>query len=184
MLRLIALTVLLSSPAMAASGPFISLGNTNFIVLLAFILFVGVLLYAGVPGKITAMLDARAAQIKAELDEARALREEAKVILADYERKRKEVQEQADRIVANARTEAVDAAEAAKAELERSIARRIAAAEDRIASAEKDAVRAVRERAVTVAIDVAGEILAKQMTEAKAGASIDAAIAEVGAKLH
>jgi F-type H+-transporting ATPase subunit b len=184
MLRLIALTVLLSSPAMAASGPFISLGNTNFIVLLAFLIFVGVLVYAGVPGKITGMLDARAVQIKAELDEARALREEAKGILASYEKKKKEVQEQADRIVANARSEAVEAAEAAKAELKRSIARRLAAAEDRIASAEKDAVRAVRERAVTVAIDVAGEILAKQMTPKAAGAAIDAAITEVGAKLH
>ena len=184
MLRLIALTVLAASPAMAASGPFISLGNTNFIVLLAFILFVGVLVYAGVPGKITGMLDARAVQIKAELDEARALREEAKGILASYEKKKKEVQEQADRIVANARTEATEAAEAAKAELKRSIARRLAAAEDRIASAEKDAVRAVRERAVTVAIDVGGEILAKQMTAKAAEASIEAAIAEVGAKLH
>lgn len=184
MLRLVALTVLLSSPAMAATGPFISLGNTNFIVLLAFLLFVGVLVYAGVPKMITGMLDARAVQIKTELDEARALREEAKGILASYEKKKKEVQEQADRIVANARTEAMEAAEAAKAELKRSIARRMAAAEDRIASAEKDAVRAVRERAVTVAIDVAGEILAKQMTPAAAGSSIDAAIAEVGAKLH
>lgn len=184
MLRLMGLSVLLASPAMAATGPFISLGNTDFIVLLGFILFVGVLLYAGVPGKITGMLDARAVQIKSELDEARALREEAKGILATYEKKKKEVQEQADRIVANARTEAMEAAEAAKAELKRSIARRMAAAEDRIASAEKDAVRAVRERAVTVAIDVAGEILARQMTPKAAGASIDAAIAEVGAKLH
>lgn len=184
MLRLVALTVLFASPAMAASKPFFSLGNTDFIVLLSFLLFVGILVYAGVPKMVTGMLDARAVQIKAELDEARALREEAKGILASYEKKKKEVQEQADRIVANARTEAVEAAEAAKAELKRSIARRMAAAEDRIASAEKDAVRAVRERAVTVAIDVAGEILAKQMTEAKAGASIDAAIAEVGAKLH
>ncbi len=184
MLRLVALTVLFASPAMAASGPFISLGNTNFIVLLAFLLFVGVLVYAGVPKMITGMLDARAVQIKTELDEARALREEAKGILATYEKKKKEVQEQADRIVANARTEALEAAEAAKAELKRSIARRMAAAEDRIASAEKEAVRAVRERAVTVAIDVAGEILAKQMTPKAAEASIDVAIAEVGAKLH
>lgn len=184
MLRLTVIAALSATPAFAAKGPFISLGNTDFIVLLAFLIFVGILVYFKVPGMVTGMLDARAAQIKAELDEARALREEAKGILASYEKKKKEVQEQADRIVANARAEAMEAAEAAKADLKRSIARRIAAAEDRITSAERDAVRAVRERAVTVAIDVAGEILAKQMTDAKAGASIDAAIAEVGAKLH
>ena len=184
MLRLTLLVAMAAGPAWAAPGAFISLGNTDFIVLLAFLLFLGILLYARVPGKLTGMLDARAVQIKAELDEARALREEAKGILATYERKRKEVQEQADQIVANARAEAIEAAEGAKAELKRSIARRLAAAEDRIASAEKDAVRAVRERAVAVAIEVAGEILARQMTPAAAAASIDAAIGEVGAKLH
>ncbi len=72
---------------MAATGPFFSLGNTNFIVLIAFLLFVGVLLYIRVPGMLTGMLDKRAVQIKADLDEARALREEAKTILASYERK-------------------------------------------------------------------------------------------------
>jgi hypothetical protein len=84
---------------MAATGPFFSLQNTNFVVLIAFIVFVGILVYMKVPAKLTGMLDARAATIKAELDEARALREEAKSILATYERRQKEVQEQADRIV-------------------------------------------------------------------------------------
>ena len=63
------------------------------------------------------MLDARAVQIKADLDEARALREEAKAILASYERKQKEVQEQSERIVASAKEEAMAAAEQAKADL-------------------------------------------------------------------
>lgn len=173
-----------AAPAFAAVGPFFSLGNTNFIVLLSFLIFVGILLKAGVPGRITGMLDARAAQIRSELDEARALREEAKTLLAGYERKKKDVQEQADRIVANARDEAMAAAAEAKAELKRSIARRLAAAEDRIASAEKAAVREVRERAIQVAVAAAGDILAKQATSDRAAASIDAAIAEVGKRLH
>lgn len=103
MKKLSILLTLLASPAMAASGPFFSLHNTNFVVLIAFIAFIGILIYAKVPAKLTGMLDARAASIKAELDEARALREEAKSILATYERRQKEVQEQADRIVSQAR---------------------------------------------------------------------------------
>ena len=82
MKKLSILLALLASPAMAASGPFFSLQNTNFVVLIAFIAFVGILIYMKVPAKLTGMLDARAATIKAELDEARALREEAKSILA------------------------------------------------------------------------------------------------------
>ena len=169
---------------LAASGPFISLQNTNFVVLLAFIAFVGLLIYMKVPGKLTGMLDARAVQIKADLDEARALREEAKTILATYERRQKEVQEQADRIVSNARDEAMAAAAQAKADLQASIVRRLAAATDQIASAEAAAVRQVREQAVAVAVAAAGDMLAKQMTADAAKASIDAAIAQVEAKLH
>jgi F-type H+-transporting ATPase subunit b len=184
MKKLILLASVTATPALAASGPFFSLGNTNFIVLIAFILFVAVLLKFGVPGMLTGMLDKRAEQIKADLDEARALREEAKAVLASYERKKKEVQEQADRIVASAKEEATAAAEQARTDLANSIARRLAAAEDRIASAEAGAVRAVREQAVAIAVAAAGDVLAKQATAETIAASVDAAIAQVGAKMH
>jgi F-type H+-transporting ATPase subunit b len=184
MKKLAAVLALTASPAMAASGPFFSLHNTNFIVSVAFLIFVGILLYAKVPGRIGGMLDGRAAQIKAELDEDRALREEAKALLASYEKKQKEVQEQADQIVAAAKKEAKAAAEQAKADLKTSIARRLAAAEEQIAAAEKGAIREVREKAIAVAVAAAGDVLAKQMTAEGAAASIDAAIAQVEAKLH
>jgi F-type H+-transporting ATPase subunit b len=184
MKRLSLILALGATPAMAASGPFFSLGNTDFIVMVSFLAFIGVLVYAGVPKILTNLLDKRAAQIRSDLDEARALREEAKTILASYERKKKDVQEQADRIVAAAREEAMRAAEEAKLDLGRSIARRLSAAEDRIAAAEKSAVREVRERAVMVAVAAAGDILAKQATAETVGASIDSAIEQVGARLH
>ncbi|WP_112311987.1 F0F1 ATP synthase subunit B [Pseudogemmobacter bohemicus] len=173
-----------ATPAMAASGPFFSLKNTDFIVLIAFLIFVGILFYAGVPGMLGRLLDKRAAGIKAELDEARALREEAKSILASYERKQKEVIEQSDRIVASARDEARAAADRARADLKIAIDRRVKAAEEQIALAEQTAVRQVRERAVAVAVAAAGDLLAKNSSEEWAAASIDDAIAQVDAKLH
>lgn len=184
MKKLILALTLASQPALAATGPFISLNNTDFVVLIAFLVFVGVLVYMGVPGKLTGMLDARAVQIKADLEEARTLREEARTILASYERKQREVQEQSDRIVAGAREEAMAAAKQAKAELKTAIARRLAAAQDQIASAEASALRQVRERAVAVAVAVAGDVLAKQMTAETQATSIDDAIAQVEARLH
>ncbi|SEQ12982.1 F0F1 ATP synthase subunit B [Thalassovita taeanensis] len=179
---LIALTA--ASPAFAASGPFVSLHNTNFVVLLAFILFIGVLFYFKVPGLLGGMLDTRAAGIKSELDEARVLREEAQTILVSYERKQQEVQDQADRIVAHAREEAALIAEQTKADLEKSIARRLAGAQDQITSAEASAVREVRDSAIAIAISAANDVIAKQMTAAEGNKLIDAAIAEVDAKLH
>ena len=184
MKRLSLALLLLASPALAATGPFFSLGNTDFVVLLGFLAFVGLLVYFKVPGRLTAMLDARAVAIKADLDEARALREEAKSILATYERRQKEVQEQADRIVSSAKEEALAAADQAKADIKASIARRLAAATDQIASAEASAIRQVREQAVNVAIAAAGDVLARQMTADAATASIDDAIAQVEARMH
>ena len=178
------LFALAASPAFAASGPFVSLRNTDFVVLLAFILFILVLLYFKVPSTIGSMLDGRAASIKADLDEAKALREEAQSLLASYERKQKEVQEQSARIVASAKEEAQSAAVAAKDEIAQSVSRRLAAAEEQIASAQASAVKAVKDQAVVVAVGAARDVIAKQMDTKGANALIDDAIAQVGAKLH
>lgn len=178
------LSVSLATPVMAASGPFFSLSNTNFIVSLSFIAFIGVLLYYKVPSILGGMLDKRANGIKSDIDEARALREEAQTLLASYERKQKEVQEQADRIVSAAKEEAGLAAEQAKEDLAQSITRRLAAAEDQIVSAQSAAIKDVRNQAVSIAVAAARDVIAKKMTAADGNALIDSAIAEVDAKLH
>lgn len=173
-----------ASPAFAASGPFFSLFNTNYVVLLAFLLFVGVIIYLKVPGLLMGLLDKRADGIRDELNEAKALREEAQTILASYERKQKEVQEQANRIVDTAKHEAADAAAAAKEDLKASIARRLAAAEDQIASAQAAAVKDVRDQAVQVAVAAASDVIAARMTVANENSLIDEAIEAVKTKLH
>lgn len=188
-LTLSAAVILAASPALAASknpfsAEFWSLSNTDFIVLVSFILFLAVLAYFKVPGMLGRMLDERATGIQSELDEARALREEAQTLLGSYERKQKEVQGQADAIVAAAKQEAEAAAAQAKVDLEKSIARRLAAAQDQIASAEASAVKEVRDQAAIIAIAAAREVIAKQMTAADGNKLIDSAIDEVGAKLH
>ena len=166
------------------SAEFYKLTNTDFIVLIAFLIFLGVVVYFKVPGIIGGLLDKRAAQIRADLDEARALREEAQTVLASYERKQDEVKTQADRIVAHAKQEAEAAADVAKADLARSIERRLRAAEDQIASAEAAAIKEVRDRAAQIAVAAAGDVIAKAMNAKEAGTLIDDAIATVDAKMH
>lgn len=187
MMKLLTTPILLlvsAVPAFASSGPFFSLNNTTFVVTVAFVLFVAVLLKLKVPGLVAGILDKRAEGIKSEIDEARALRDEAQAILASYERKQKEVQELADKIVANAKSEAKNAAKDAKVELKHAIARRLQAAIDQIASAEASAIKEVRDTAISVATKVAGEVIATNMTAKDAGSLIDDAIKDVGAKLH
>ncbi len=179
-----ALLAVSASPAFAASGPFFSLRNTDFIVTLAFLLFVGILVYFKIPSIVGGLLDKRAEGIRADLDEARRLREEAQEIYASYERRQREVKTQADEIVANAKREAEAQAAKAKDDLKTSIERRLKAAEDQIVSAENDAVRAVRDRAVQAAMAVASEMLGQQVASGTRTAGIDDAIDEVARRLN
>lgn len=175
-----------AGPALAAveGKPFLSLYNTDIVILIAFVLFIGILVYFRVPGFITGYLDQRAEQIRADLDEARRLREEAQQVLASYERKLHEVKGQAERIVARAAEEAQDAATQAKRDIETQVTRRLAAAEEQIAAAEAAALRSVRNRAVAVAVAAAADVIARQMSREDTAALIDSGIAEVESRLN
>jgi F-type H+-transporting ATPase subunit b len=173
-----------ATPAFAADGPFFSLYNTDFVVLLGLLVFIGINVYFKVPSLIAGMLDGRAEGIRSEIEEARKLREDAQSMLASYERKQKEVQEQADRIVADAKAEATAAGEQARVDLGKSVERRLAAAQEQIGSAEAAAIKEVRDQAIIIAIDVSRQIIAEQMTAAEANKLIDHGIEQADAKLH
>lgn len=160
------------------------LNNTNIVVAIGFVIFVGILIYVGVPAMVTKKLDERAVRIRKELDEARALRDEAQSLLASYERRQKEVSVQAEEIVAAARVEAEKAAETAKEEIRRSVARRMQTAGEQIQAAEQAAIRQIKDRAVAVAVAAAGDVLKQRMKPGEADKLVDQAISEVGAKLH
>lgn len=173
-----------ATPLFAASGPFFSLKNTDFIVLLGFLTFIGILVWKKVPALIGRLLDERAEGIQKDLDEARALREAAQLLLADYERKQLEVKELAETIVSQAKKDAQVAAEKAKEDLKLSIERRMTAAKEQIAAAEASAIRDVRNTAISVAIGAASDVISKKMTAADANKLIDESIADSIGKLH
>lgn len=158
--------------------------NSTFVVGISFFLFIGLLVYVGVPGMLGKMLDDRADKIRTDLDEAKRLREEAQELHAEFERKQRDVQEQAEDIVAHAKAEAEAAAAKAHADLEIAIERRLKAADEQIALAESEAVRQVKDMAVTVAIDAATQVIGQHMDDEKTNALVDASINDLGARLH
>ncbi|MEM9756764.1 MAG: ATP F0F1 synthase subunit B [Pseudomonadota bacterium] len=187
MIRYLWPLLLIAAPAQAAGESpydFTSLFNTDYVVLIGFLTFLGILFYFNVPATLAGMLDKRADQIKADLDEAKSLYEEAKELLADIERKQRDVAALAERIVESAKSDAAAAAEQAKEDLRASIARRLQAAEEQIANAEEKAVREVRDRAVDVAISAAAAVLRTQSAGSDTDGSIDASIAQVAARLN
>jgi F-type H+-transporting ATPase subunit b len=160
------------------------LNNTEIVVGIGFVIFVAVLLYYKVPAMIARKLDERAVRIRAELDEARALRDEAQSLLASYERRQREVKNQAEDIVTAAKAEAEKAAAAAKEDIRRSVARRMQTATEQIAAAEQAAVRQIKDRAVAIAVAAAADVLRSGIRAEDGNRLIDASIEEVGAKLH
>jgi len=133
---------------------------------------------------IVVALDDRAERIKARIDEAARLAEEAQVLLATYERRQRDAAEEAEVIIAGVRREAERLSADAAAELQIALKRRETQAIERIAQAEKAALDEIRGRAVDVAIDATRRLLAERLTPAQAGSLVDAAIAELPAKLH
>jgi F-type H+-transporting ATPase subunit b len=128
-------------------------------VAVAFVLFLGILVYVGAHRRVIDGIDQRQARIKAELEEARRLREEAQALLAEYQRKRSEADREAEAIIATANAEAERLASEGKARLEDFVARRTKMAETKIAQAEAQALADVRSSAADAAVAAAEKIL-------------------------
>lgn len=158
--------------------------NSTFVVGISFVLFIALLAYLGVHRMLGKMLDDRADKIREELDEAKRLREEAQELHAEFERKQKDVEEQAADIVAKAKAEAEAAAAKAHEDLKVSIERRLKAADEQIALAESEAVKQVKDTAVSVAIAAAANVLGQSMDDARAKDMIDASIRDVATRLN
>jgi F-type H+-transporting ATPase subunit b len=153
-------------------------------VALAFVAFVAVLGYVGVFRMLGKSLDDRAGRIKAELDEARKLKDEAAQLLAEYQRKRSEAESEAQEIVAGAKAEAERLAIEAKAKIEEFVARRTKMAETKIAQAEAQAAADVRSAAAEAAIAAAAKVLSEETKGRLAGELIAKGIDDVRKKLN
>ena len=129
-------------------------------------------------------LDERAERIRKELDEAQRLREEAQGLLADLQRKQRDAMQEADSILARARSEAERLQREAKAKLETDLKRREEQAMQRIAQAEQSATHEVRTAAVDVALAATRRLLEEKLDGGAQARLVDAAIRELPGKLN
>ena len=157
--------------------------DPEFWVAVAFVIVIAGLIWKGTPTA-TKALDERAVRIKAELDEAQRLREDAQRMLAEYQRKQRDALRESEQIIAHARAEAQRAAEQAARDLEAALERRHRLSLEKIALAESKAVTEVRNTAVDVAISAVRQILARELDAARKSKLIDEAIAQLPQRLH
>ncbi len=156
----------------------------EFWVAVAFFLFLGLVLYFGLHKKIAGALDARAAMIAKELEEARHLREEAEKVLADYRRKQGETEREVQDIIRLAAKEAEIFAAETRRSVREQFDRRIKLAEDKIGRAETEALREVRSAAVDAAVAAAHSVIAEKLTPDVASKLVTQGIDALKSKLN
>ncbi|MBV7257087.1 F0F1 ATP synthase subunit B [Pacificimonas sp. WHA3] len=162
---------------------FLGLDSTAWAAV-SFFLFVGILLYLKVPAAIAKALDGRGARIRTELDEAKALRAEAEVLLAEQKTRAEQSAKDAEAILNNARTEAAGIVADAEANAAAMMVRRQEAAEGKIAAAERAAEADLKARVATLATTAAATIIRQQTGDKEQGDLTDRAIADLGARLN
>ena len=158
--------------------------DATFWAMIGLFIFLGLMVYLKVPGLITGALDQRAETIRSELEEARKLREEAQALLADYQRRAREAENEAEEIIDQAKREADGITSEARQRMEDYVATRTRQAEQKIALAETQAVQEVRAMSADVAVAAAESILNERVEGATATVLISDAIDDIKARIN
>ncbi|MAI99751.1 MAG: F0F1 ATP synthase subunit B [Nisaea sp.] len=159
------------------------ISDPTFWVAIGFVLFIVI---AGRPimAKITSALDNRADEIRAKIEEAKSLREEAQTLLASYQRMQRDAAAEAAEIISNAQEEAQRLQTAADENLTQTLKRREEAALEKIAAAEARALQDVRDRAVDIAISATEKVVSGAMTDNVQQSITRAAIDDLPSRLQ
>ena len=158
--------------------------DPTFWVAIAFVLFIGGLMFAKAHTNIAASLDEKAAAIKAQLDEALNLRKDAEKLLAEYQRKQRDAKNLAETIISDAEKVAESLKVQAKNDIEELVERRERLAKEKLAQAEQLAIKEVKAAAVTAAVSAAKQVLSDSLKGKEGDALVKASIDEVETKLH
>ena len=158
--------------------------DATFWALVGLVLFLVLIIYMKVPGRIFTALDKRGDEIKEQLEEARTSREEAQKNLANSLRTLKKAEKEAEEIIDEAKRESKRLVEEADAALDEMVERRTKAVDQKIAQAESKAVAEVRARAVDLAVDVAEKVIRQEMVGQRAEEFTSNSISQVQKNLH
>jgi F-type H+-transporting ATPase subunit b len=158
--------------------------DASFFALVALIIFLGIVAYAGGFKAMGAGLDSRTERIRNDLEQAAKLRKEAEALLAEYKQKRIDAEKEAASIIAAARSDAEEYAAETRRKLSESLDRRTKQAEQKIAQAEAAAIKDVRNAATELAIAAAQNMVVQAAKGAKGDELIASSIAAVRNRLN
>ena len=141
--------------------------DATFWVMISFFLFVGLLIYFQIPQKIRTTLDENILNIKNQINEADKLKEDAKNILTEHEKK-----------ISNPKTEMKSMIDKANEEAEKNVIKvnedfnnfmenRKKNAEDRVKQLKNQALKDIKNTSVRIAIESVEKLLKNSLDKSK-----------------
>ena len=163
----------------AGSKKMVSLDNTDFVVLISFLIFVGVLVYFKVPSIVGAFLDKRSNDIQSEIEKAGEILEEAKKILSSIEADHIRTSETIGQMVQTAKSRAEDEEEKAKKNIEELMKNKLISAEGQVMSNERKILEEIEGRAIDLSIEKVRMKLSKSLSSSDYDNQFDASIQSI-----
>jgi len=157
--------------------------DATFFVAVSFFLFVGFVIWIGLPRSVLNSLDERSLGIQKELSEAKKLHEEAQSLLAKEKRKLEKCDIEVQEILKRASEQALFLSENSKKLLEEEVARKQKQADLKITQARDEAIREVRSKAVDLSVLIAKEYLRDNIDDQISSDIIDKSIEELKSNL-
>ena len=163
----------------AGSKEIFSLDNTDFVVLISFLIFIGVLVYFRVPSIIAGFLDKRSDDIQNEIEKASNILEEAKKILSSIESDHIKTNETIEKMIKTARDRAGDEEEKAKKHIEELVKNKLISAEGQVQSNERKIVEEIEQQAIDLSIEKVRVSLSKSLSDSNYEKHLDSSIKSV-----
>ena len=163
----------------AGSKKLISLDNTDFVVLISFLIFVGVLVYFKVPSIVGAFLDKRSNDIQNEIEKAGEILEEAKKILSSIEADHIRTSETIGQMVETAKSRAGDEEEKAKKNIEELVKNKLISAKGQVMSNERKILEEIEGRAIDLGIEKVRIKLSKSLSRSDYDDQFDVSIQSI-----
>lgn len=160
-------------PMLLGVAPPVAIVSTAMLVLIL------IALWKGVPKLITSGLDAKIADIRSQLDQAKSLRAEAEALRKEYADKIANAEKDAASMLEHARHEAEAIVAKAEADTTEVIARREKMAQDKIGAAERAAVSDLRAKAARAAADAAQGLIRSNYSAQADRALVDQSIGAI-----
>ncbi len=141
--------------------------DATFWVMISFFAFIGLLVYFKIPQKIKITLDDNIKNIKGQIDEADKLKEDAKNILTEHEKKISNSKAEVKQMITKANEEAEKNVLKINQDFHNLMESRKRSAEERIKQLKNQALKDIKNASVKVAIDSVEKLIKNSLDKSK-----------------